>query len=159
LFQARWTDAIHDEWIGGLLRDRPELAVKLVRTRECMNDAVRDCLVEDYEHLIPMLVLPDPDDRHVLAAAIRARAETIVTFNLKHFPAATLAGYGIEAQHPDDFVVDLLDRDEAAVCGAVRDQRRLLRSPPMSAGEVLDTLARVGLKQTASRLRDFSDLL
>jgi predicted nucleic acid-binding protein len=44
-----------------------------------MNAAVRDCLVTGYEPLIGAVELPDPDDRHVLAAAIRARAQVIVT--------------------------------------------------------------------------------
>ena len=74
-----------------------------------MNEAVRDCLVTGYEDLIESLFLPDPDDRHVLAAAIRADAEVIVTFNLKDFPAGTLASYNVEAMHPDDYLVSLFD--------------------------------------------------
>ncbi len=81
-----------------------------------MNDAVRDCLVTGYEDLIASLSLPDPDDRHVLAAAIRADADVIVTYNLKDFPAETLAPFDIEAQHPDDFLVSLLDQAPGVVC-------------------------------------------
>jgi hypothetical protein len=100
LFRARWTDAIHDEWIRNLLNDRSDLtAAQLERTRELMNAAVRDCLVTGYGHLIETLTLPDPDDRHVLAAAIQGGASVIVTFNLTDFPAETLQPYGIEAQH------------------------------------------------------------
>jgi hypothetical protein len=76
----------------------------LARTRALTNAAVRDCLVTGYDDVIDSLTLPAADDRHVLAAAIRAGAEVIVTYNLKDFPAETLAKFGIEAQHPDDFL-------------------------------------------------------
>jgi hypothetical protein len=67
LFHAKWTDAIHDEWTQSVLSARPDLTrEQLERTRSLMNAHVRDCLVTDYEHLIPSLTLPDPDDRHVL---------------------------------------------------------------------------------------------
>jgi len=61
LFRARWTDRIHDEWIGNLLKKRPDLTLEqLTRTKELMNSHVRDCLVTNYEYLIPYLQLPDP---------------------------------------------------------------------------------------------------
>ena len=114
LVLGRWTETIHDEWIRNVLKDNPHLsAERLARTRNLMNEAVRDCLVTGYEDLIASLSLPDPDDRHVLAAAIRAGAAVIVTYNLKDFPAETLARFDIEAQHPDDFLVGLLDQAPA----------------------------------------------
>jgi len=89
---ARWTDDIHEEWMRSVLRERYDLTrVQLERTRDLMNQSVRDCLVTDYHDLIPGLTLPDADDRHVLAAAIRAGANVIVTYNLKDFPAARLS--------------------------------------------------------------------
>ena len=85
-FRARWSDAIHDEWIRNLRKQRPELdPAALEKTRTLMNSSVRDSLVEGFEHLIPAIELPDPDDRHVVSAAIHSGAETIVTFNLKDF--------------------------------------------------------------------------
>ena len=115
LFAAKWTDRIHDEWTRSLLATRPDLANALKRTRSLMDQAVPDCLVEGYEPLIEGLSLPDPDDRHVLAAAIRAGAQTIVTINLRDFPAPSLAPFGIEAVHPDTFVEQQLDLHEGAV--------------------------------------------
>ena len=86
LFRAKWTNMIHDEWIRNVLIKRPELKEQLKRTRQLMNASVRDCLVEDFEYLIPTIELPDEDDRHVVAAAIHGHADMIVTFNLKDFP-------------------------------------------------------------------------
>ena len=159
LFRAKWTDRIHDEWIRNLLEERPELADRLARTRELMNRSVRDCLVEGYEGLIEGLSLPDPDDRHVLAAAIHCRASSIVTFNLKDFPASCLAPYGIEAVHPDDFVADQIDLSEPAVCEAVKIVRARLKNPPMDVDEYFGYLERQRLSQTVARLRDFAALL
>ena len=160
LFRAKWTDAIHEEWMRAVQRDYPDITrEKAERVRDLMNAHVRDCLVADYEELIPALTLPDPDDRHVLAAAIRARADVIVTINLADFPAATLRTYGIEAQHPDDFIVHLLDLAPGTVCAAVKRQRESLRNPPKSADELLATFEKQGLAQTVARLREFIDLL
>ncbi len=122
LFQARWTEDIHTEWIGNLLENRPDLAQpKLEHTRDLMNQNVRDCFVTDYCAIIPSLTLPDPEDRHVLAA-IAARADVIVTFNLKDFPASALTSYKIEAQHPDEFIMRLLDLSPETVFLAVQRQ-------------------------------------
>jgi len=130
LFRARWSADIHEEWISALLRNRPDLTrAKLERTRMLMDEHATDALVTDYQHLIPGLQLPDPNDRHVLAAAIRARADVIVTINLRDFPAETLAAFGIEAQHPDEFVLHLLDLSPGVVVGAAQDHRLSLKNP------------------------------
>jgi hypothetical protein len=84
--RARWTETIHDEWIRNVLKGNPQLSSeRIARTRSLMNEAVRDCLVRGYEDLIDSLTLPDPDDRHILAAAIRGGAEVIVTYLLLQF--------------------------------------------------------------------------
>ncbi len=143
-----------------LKQARPELDVEsLERTRRLMDAHTRDCLVSDYEDLIPSLHLPDPNDRHVLAAAIRTRAHVIVTFNLKDFPGDYLSKYGIEAQHPDEFVFHLLDLSPGDVCAAVKRQRAALTKPRFSVAEFLDILERMQLPTTVSRLRDYSGLL
>jgi hypothetical protein len=160
LVRARWTEAIHDEWVRNVLKDKAALSPeRLARTRTLMNEAVRDCLVTGYEGLIDSLALPDPDDRHVHAAAIHADADVIVTFNLKDFPAETLASHGIEAMHPDEFLASLFDAAPGPVCGAVKRQREGLRNPPKTAEELLATLEGQGLVQTVVRLRQFADLL
>ena len=122
------------------LRDNPHLsAERPARTRALINEAVRDCLGTGYEDLIDSLALPDAGDRHVLAAAIRAGAEVIVTYNLRDFPAGTLACFDMEALHPDDFLIGLLDLAPGVVCGTVRRQRDSLRNPPKSIEELLAT--------------------
>jgi hypothetical protein len=154
LYRARWTDMIHDEWTRNLLKQRPDLQIEdLARTRSLMNSHVRDCLVTGFEHLIPSIELPDADDRHVVAAAIHGGANLIVTFNLKDFPPDKLARYNLTAQHPDDFIFDLLDLDAARVCEAAANHRRSLKNPPRTVDEYLDTLLRQGLTQTVGQLR------
>lgn len=160
MFRARWTDQIHEEWIGAVLEERSDLTrEQLERTRQLMNAHVRDGLVTGYEPLIEGLVLPDPDDRHVLAAAIRTRAHVIVTFNLKDFPNPYLATFGMEAQHPDEFISHLIDLSPGAVCEAAKRQRAALRKPPKSVEEFLDALAAQSLPETVLRLSEFRHLL
>lgn len=157
LFRARWSAQIHDEWIRNLSKARPELADKLQRTRDAMDRAVPDCLVTDYEGLIDCVTSPDANDRHVVAAAIVGRADVIVTFNLKDFPARALAPYRVEAQHPDVFVRHVLDLDNAAALSAVRAHRSSLKSPPKTVEEYLASLARQGLPETVMFLRRWTN--
>jgi predicted nucleic acid-binding protein len=160
LFRARWSDQIHAEWITNLLKNRPDLTpTQLERTRELMNHSVLDCLVTDYDELIPGLNLPDPDDRHVLAAAIRCRADVIVTYNLSDFPATYLNQFGIEAQHPDEFVTHLLDLSPGLVCAAAKRQRASLRNPSKSVEEYFDSLGNQQLPETLARLCEFKELI
>lgn len=143
LYRAKWTDRIHDEWITAILRSRPDLTRgQLERTRGLMNRAVLDCLVEGYETLLPSLRLADPDDAHILAAAIHAGCSAIVTFNLSDFPSETVSRHGIEALHPDDFLLRLCERDAAAVIAAAAACRMRLRNPPLSSEEYLAVLGR-----------------
>ncbi len=160
LFRAKWTDDIHDEWIRNLLKNRPDLTLeRLQRTRDLMNSHVRDCLVYGYQSLIPCLSLPDQNDCHVLAAAIWARADVIVTYNLSDFPAQTLGTYGIEAQHPDEFITHLIDLAPTIVCEAVKRQQMSLKNPPQSVEELLGAYSRQGLVQTVVELRLYTGLL
>lgn len=154
LFQARWTERIHQEWMNNLLRNRPDLTwEKLARTRDEMNNAVRGALVTGYQNLESSLALPDSDDRHVLAAAIAARAEVIVTENLADFPLTALSPYKIEAQRPDDFIESLLSLNKHAVVIATYKHWHSLANPPFTLNEYLDSLAKAGLVQAAASLQ------
>jgi hypothetical protein len=119
-----------------------------------MDKHATDALVTGYEDLVRVLELPDPNDRHVLAAAIRGGAEVIVTMNLRDFPDSVTGPFGIEAQHPDDFVLQLFALSATAVLSAARAHRESLKNPAMTPTEYLDTLERQGLTQTAVVLRD-----
>jgi hypothetical protein len=154
LFRARWTEQIHEEWGRSLLRDKPDISpAKLAILREQINDAVPDCLVTGHETTIDSLHLPDPNDRHVLAAAIHAGAQVIVTTNLRHFPAEALQPHTITAQHPDQFILHLLDLDPAATTEAIRLVRQRLKKPPYDPAAFLDLLDRAGLPATAQAIR------
>lgn len=146
--------------MAALLRHRPELdKTKLERTTTLINRAVPDCLVTGYGHLIEQLCLPDPNDRHVRAAAIRSGAQVIVTANLKDFPQEALADFAITARHPDDFILDLADLDPAIVTTAAKLQRAVLKNPPLSAETFIDTLRRQGLPGVAGLLQSQIALL
>ena len=156
LFRAKWSADVHEEWISSLLKKRPDLTRdKLERTRRLMDQHAVDALVVGCEDLIPGLQLPDPDDRHVLAAAIRGHADVIVTINLRDFPSDTIGPFGIEAQHPDEFILHLLDLAPGAVVAAAENHRQSLKNPPKAVAEYLETLERQGLTQTVSVLREY----
>lgn len=120
-----------------------------------MDAHVDDCLVTGFEHLIPLINLPDADDRHVLAAAIHGEASVIVTYNLSDFPDETLGRFAIEAQHPDVFLSHLIKIFPAEVVSAVRTVRQRLRNPPMSVGRYLQNLEKRALVTTVSMLRAY----
>lgn len=160
LLRARWTADIHREWIEALLRNDPgRNRAALERTRDLMDSAARDCLVEGYHALIPALTLPDADDRHVLAAAIIGRCDVIVTQNLTDFPADALAPFGVEAQHPDEFLLNHLHLAPGLFCASVRKVRARLKNPPYGVDDYLGTLTQVGLVATAAELGGFAELL
>ena len=160
LFRAQWSDRIHDEWCRGLLAQRGDIEpAKLARTRELINCAVADCLVSGYEHLVETIELPDPDDRHVVAAAIHAKADAIVTFNLKDFPGAVLRPLNLEAIHPDDFLTYQFDLNDAAVIQAVAAICRRLKNPRLTGKDYLDTLLSQKLPKTVAALRPYEDVI
>jgi hypothetical protein len=160
LFRARWTDQIHDEWIKNLLNNRSDLTREnLERTRDLMNSHVLDCLVCDYENLVEGLALPDSNDRHVLAASIRGQVAVIVTFNLQDFPADYMSKFGIEAQHPDEFIRHLIDLAPGRVCACVKRHRARLRNPPKTVEEYLTTLEKQQLPESVQALREFVELI
>ena len=159
-FRALWSAQIHDEWKRNLLLNWPDLTIEqLNRTSSLMDRAIPDAIVTGHEDLIAGLTLPDPDDLHVLAAAIRCNASVIVTFNEKDFPAEALSHYAMETQHPDVFAENLFDLDHAAVIAAAQRQRQQLKHPPVGVDEFLETLLRQGLVQTSKSLANYRAIL
>jgi hypothetical protein len=118
-----------------------------------MDKAIPDALVTGYEHLIDSIELPDRNDRHVLAAAIRSGASVIVTLNLADFPSHALRNFRIEAQHPDDFVLALLETFPDLVLEAARTHRASLKNPPKTEDEYLAELDDQGLAKSVGEIR------
>ena len=158
IFKAKWSEDIHREWIDALIRNEPHRdRTALERTRDLMNQATRDCLVTGYEAIVPSLELPDPNDRHVLAAAIVGRCDVIVTQNLKDFPEDALEPYGIETLDPDDFLSNHLALAPGLFCSALRKVRARLKNPPYTAADYLAILTQQGLVDTVAELEQFRE--
>ncbi|SKC34235.1 hypothetical protein CZ809_03847 [Photobacterium piscicola] len=156
LFQGRWSNQIHDEWIRNLLIKRPDISEeKLERVRFLMDSHVPDCLVTGHECLISGLDLPDVDDRHVLAAAIKSNAEHIITFNLKDFPDDYLNKFGISAVHPDDFLSDMYELSPNKCLEAISKYMSQNKNPKLTYQEMIEMLEKQGLVRFASKMISF----
>jgi hypothetical protein len=151
VMRAKWTGRIHREWIQAVLRERPGLRRRdLLRTRRLMDQHVPGCRVQGYRRWEQRLTLPDPNDRHVLAAALACIADVIVTFNTKDFPVDALRPFGMTAVPPDSFVYQLMD--SGIVVAAAAEHRAALMRPPLSPADYLEALRRNGLFATADLL-------
>jgi predicted nucleic acid-binding protein len=160
LYRARWTEQLHDEWMRNAVANNSNLTLeKLQPTRLAMDKHVPGCLIEGYESLTESIILPDPDDRHVVAAAIAGQAEGIVTFNLKDFPDSELEQYELKAIHPDEFLSDMFEHNPSLAVLAAQRQRRSLRNPPMAVDEYLDCLLRQRLPGFVSKLKDYTSII
>ncbi len=154
LVHARWSDRILDEVFRNIAINRPDLdPQRLQRTRQRMCAAVLDSLVSGFEDLEPAIVLPDPDDRHVVAAAIRTGAGLIVTFNLRDFPDLEIARHGLVAMHPDIFALELLARNPTSVLDVIAAQAADLKHPAHTALDVVGALERCGLSRFGAAIR------
>lgn len=154
LFDARWTDDIHEEWMRNLIANAEGVSrERLEATRDKMMAVLPEANVTGYHALIPSLDLPDPDDRHVLAAAIAGQASVIVTWNMKDFPAAILQRHGIASISPDAFLMSLhASFPDALIDSAARARYNLRKSLP-TVGEFIDALASQRLTAFAAILR------
>lgn len=155
VFEPRWTEEIHGEWMRNVLLNNRNLTLeRLVRTKNLMNASIKNCLVTGYESIVPDLELPDPGDRHVLAAAICCGANLLVTFNLRDFPVENLRQYNIEPLHPDEFILRFLNFNFEGICKAAEKQRIRLKNPPKTPDEYLQTLVELGLPLSSARMRE-----
>lgn len=152
LIDVRWTDTIHEEWIGNLVADGRATRERLVRTRDIMKRVLPGADVRDYEECMAQLALPDTGDRHVLAAAVKAGAAVLLTFNLRHFPQAVLAPFGVVARDPDSFLCDLHEADPTAVEAAVEAARLNLSFTAPEMPAFLASLRKQRLAGFAARL-------
>lgn len=159
IFRARWTDDISAEWIGNLREKRAIADEKLALLRTLVDRTVLDCRVTGYEPLIGSFKLPDVNNEHVLAAAVKTRADVIVTFNLKDFPADILTPLGIEAKHPDIFLLDLFGISTDAFIAAVEADFRHYRTPAITFSDYAASLSKAGIPGTAARIAELRVLI
>lgn len=159
LYRARWSDQIIAEWTDNLLAEKPDLRDSVMSQLEAMRRAFPEAYVEGYDALIETLQLPDENDRHVLAAAIRADAQHIVTENLKDFPCEILEPYGVEAITADEFLFRTYELYPSEGTTSLRKTRQAYRNPPMNASEFIIDLMRVGLVKTAGMAKGYIDLI
>lgn len=161
LYAAKWTRKIEQEWIAAVEERRPDLSGRLGVRRDQMRDAVPDWEVEEaaWHPSAVGLVLPDPDDVHVLAAARAGHADCIVTANLKDFPVAAVEPFGIEIIHPDQFIVAQWDIDPLVAVAAFKRMRARWKRPEASAEDFAAAMERGGLPATAQRLREAIELI
>jgi len=148
LVQPRWTDVIHDEWIRNLAAASPAIPIeRLYKVRDLMNRVLPSADVRGYEYQIASLHLPDPDDRHVVAAGIMASATQIITWNIRDFPANILSEHGLQAQTPDAFLMELYGQIPEAVVATTAKARQNLRRNPAPPAAFLEALKRQGLSR------------
>jgi len=153
LFRARFTDEILDEWTRNLIRNKPQLEDSVRQQEAAIRAAFDECLVTGYAPLIPGLTLPDEDDRHVLAAAIKCSAQIIVTENHKDFPSDTLEAYGVETLGADDFLANTYDLLPKSGVRVLKRVRQRYDNPPFTRSEFLMDLIKNGLPKLAALAR------
>ncbi len=151
LFRARWTERILDEWTLSLLERKPHLERSVRSQRHAMREHFAEALVTGYEPLIATLELPDADDRHVLAAAIRCGAQHVVTDNLADFPADVLARFNIEAIDADGFLSRTFDLYPSEALGVLRALRKAYNNPPFTPSEFVRDMTAKGLPRLAAQ--------
>ncbi|WOP18821.1 PIN domain-containing protein [Raineyella sp. LH-20] len=150
LYRPLWSDAILDEMVAAVEEIHPDLGDGRARRRsDVMRTAFEDACVTGWEPLLAGIELPDADDRHVVAAAQRGRADIIVTANLTDFPPSILSGFDIEIQHPDEFLLNQLDLDPDRTMRVLHDQSVATRRPSITIHELLRQLARCGVPRFA----------
>jgi predicted nucleic acid-binding protein len=146
LYRPLWSERILTEAMAAIVELHPSLSGDLVERRfAAMRETFEDAGVEDWEAVDVMVPLPDPDDLHVVAAALRGRADAIVTANLPDFPAKDLKSLDLEVIHPNDFLLDQLDLDPRTVIDVIREQAAHTRNPALEPVDVLARLARCGV--------------
>ena len=159
IFRARWTEEINDEWVRNVHHKQGIPLDKLERLRGLVNSTVLDCLVTGYDTLTGAFKLPDPADGHVLAAAVKTRADVIVTFNLKHFPDEVLNPLGIEAKHPDEFLLDLFGISPEAFVEAVQQDFLHYKAPPLTFEQYVAALKAAGVPDCSAQIEELRVLI
>jgi predicted nucleic acid-binding protein len=161
LFAAKWTQKIEEEWIESLEKNRPDLKGKLATRRDSMREAVPDWEISEaaWNSIASSLTLPDPNDVHVLAAAIAGHADCIVTRNQRDFPASIMDVHGIDILDPDEFIINQWDLENVPVMAAFKGMRARRKKPTESVEDFALTLEKNGLPATAQKIREAAALI
>lgn len=160
LFRPAWSPTILEEWRRSVKRRHPDLTDERVNVwQQLMVEQFPDAEITGYEPLINALNLPDPDDRHVLAAAIVGKCQGIITTNRKHFPLSAITPFAMEVVHPDDFIVNIIDIDPVRALTACRRHRQAMAATNPSPDQFLERFAAAGLVQAHARLSTNKELL
>ncbi len=153
LYRPVWSHRILAEAQCTVLKLHPDLdETRIARRFAAMNVAFEDALVDGSEHLETSIVLPDPDDRHVVARAVAAGADAIITNNVADFPATAIAPFNLEIIRLDDFLLDLIDHVPEEVVVVIRELARDAAHPPLTSSEVPKNLAAAGAPDAARQL-------
>lgn len=159
LYVLAWSERILDEVGRNLVDDGRADVATAARLQAVMRSAFPEALVDVDAIAATEPAMPnDPADRHVLATAVVAGAEGIVTFNSRHFPAAALAPFGKQQIDPDDFLCTLLDIDGATVADTIVEQAADLRRPPLTSAQLLDLLQLGRVGAFVRRMRELLEL-
>lgn len=154
IYAAKWSREIDKEWLRNLAKNRSQPEADFHTRRDLMHDTCPDWEVPEkgWKVIEPCLELPDPKDRHVLAAAIAGHADSIVTQNIKDFPVDVLEPLGITVLHPDEFLLQQLELAPLVVLPAFKAMRDRLKNPAFTPEKFVDAMERNGLIQTAAFL-------
>ncbi|WP_316219372.1 PIN domain-containing protein [Bradyrhizobium sp. SZCCHNR2026] len=164
-FRLRWSAEVLDETQKALeeihlKRGFQDAADRAARARAFMENAFEDAIVDGYDHLLPLAAkLPDQNDAHVLAAAVKTQASMIVTENLKDFPSNILSALNIEAKSADEFIADTIALDPGRAVAVIRQMRERFKQPEKTAGILLLEMEADGLVETVNLLRTYIDSL
>ena len=157
-FRLRWSSRVLDETeaaIEEILNGKgvADAAARAKRARASMEAAFEDAMVTDFDNFLPAAAhIPDPGDRHVVAAAVKTQAAMLVTENLKDFPADVLYDLNMEAKSADAFIADTIALDKARAVAAIRPMRERFKRPEMTPEELLLVMEAAGLIETVNIL-------
>ena len=110
-FEPRWSQGILDEWRHAMAREGEDGLLAVESEIAILAARFPSASVNVLDQLKESLHLPDPDDRHVLAAAISGECEELLTLNLKDFQSRTLSMHGVLLRDPDGFLVEFLSAE------------------------------------------------
>lgn len=146
LYRPLWSARIVAEAIDAIVDIHPDIPLDQVQRRfAAMDEAFEDARIGGWDNLEATVTLPDPNDRHVVAAAVRGRADAIVTANVGDYPPDVLGPLNIEIIHPDDFLLDQLDLAPRVVLDVLREQAEHTRQPALTPIDLIFRLARAGV--------------